>query len=328
MNKIILVFAVVAMFRPALFQSDRTSSQAPPKTAKPGYANHLLYDAQERQLMLVAPSRQSGQQELWRWSGKQWVLLPGIGPAARELGGAAYDTQRKRIVLYGGMGLGNRENRFGDTWEWDGKNWFPLKDTSVGVRDHHALAYDEARGKIVLFGGVKANDQLATETWEWDGRQWTQAATQGPGGRAHFPMVYDSVRRQIVLFGGLGEGYQKHNDTWAWDGKTWRHLSQEGPSRRTHLNMAFDRQAGVIVLFGGLAGGNPTAALADTWLWDGQQWKEIKTTGPAKRSGHVMTYDMARGKIVLYGGGSWDGKVATTYDDLWEWNGKQWMQLQ
>jgi hypothetical protein len=83
----------------------------------------------------------------------------------------------------------------------------------------------------------------------------------------------------------------------------------------------------VIVLFGGLAGGNPRTALADTWLWDGERWTESKTAGPLKRSGHVMAYDAARVKTMLYGGGSWDGKVVTRYDDTWEWDGKQWTQV-
>lgn len=295
--------------------------------AKPSAANHMIYDAQQRQMLLLACPRQVEREEVWGWDGKQWQFIPSVGPAVRELSAAAYDTRRKRVVLHGGMGVTNREDRRGDTWEWDGKSWRQMTDTSVGTRDHHAMAYDEARGKMVMFGGVKADDHLATGTWEWDGVKWTQVATEGPGGRAHFAMVYDGKRKQVVLFGGLDEGYKKPNDTWTWDGKTWRKLNEEGPPRRTHHRMAFDDKAGAIVLFGGLAGGDPKAALADTWIWDGQQWKEIKTAGPPKRSGHVMAYDAARGKVMLYGGGSWDGKISTNYDDTWEWNGQQWMQV-
>lgn len=297
------------------------------KAAKPTSANHMLYDAQRRQIILLACPRQSEKEEVWSWNGKQWQILPNSGPAVRELSSAAYDTRRNRVVLYGGMGPTNREDRHSDTWEWDGKIWRQMTDTSVGTRDHHAMAFDEARGKTVMFGGVKANDSLATDTWEWDGAKWTQVATEGPGGRAHFAMVYDSKRKQIVLFGGLGEGYKKYNDTWAWDGKIWQKLSAEGPPQRTHHRMAFDSRSGEIVLFGGLKAGIPTHALDDTWVWDGQRWKEVTTAGPAERSGHVMAYDTARGKTMLYGGGSWDGKTSTNYNDLWEWDGKQWTEV-
>jgi hypothetical protein len=308
----------------AAFAEPASSAQV---AAKPGPADHMVYDAQRRQMVLLIASKQTEREEVWGWDGKQWQLIPSSGPAARELGGAAYDTRRKSLVMYGGMGLKTREDRRGDTWEWDGKNWRQMTDTSVGTRDHHALAYDEARGKTVMFGGVKSGELLETATWEWDGVKWAQVATQGPGGRAHFALVYDSQRKQVVLFGGLGEGYKAHNDTWAWDGKTWRKLSEEGPPRRTHHRMAFDSRTGEIILFGGLRTGQPTQALDDTWIWDGQHWKEITTTGPGKRSGHVMAYDAARGKTMLYGGGFWDGKVSTRYEDTWEWDGKQWAQI-
>lgn len=294
---------------------------------KPTAVNHMIYDAQRRQMILLACPRQSEKEEIWGWNGKQWQFIPSSGPPVRELSSAAYDTRRNRVVLYGGMGLTNRENRYGDTWEWNGKTWHQMTDNSVGTRDHHAMAYDEARGRTVMFGGNKAGDHLENDTWEWDGKQWARVATEGPGGRAHFAMVYDSKHKLVVLFGGLSEGYKKHNDTWAWDGKAWQKLSGEGPPQRTHHRMAFDSRSGEIVLFGGLKAGIPTQALADTWVWDGQRWKEVTTTGPAKRSGHVMAYDAARGKTMLYGGGSWDGKTSTHYNDLWEWDGKQWAEV-
>ncbi|MCI0556825.1 MAG: hypothetical protein L0287_38285 [Anaerolineae bacterium] len=65
----------------------------------------------------------------------------------------------------------------------------------------------------------------------------------------------------------------------------------------------------------------------DKWILDNQQWKEIKTAGPSKRSGHVMAYDPARRRTVLYGGGSYDGRVSKKYDDTWEWDGQQWTQI-
>jgi hypothetical protein len=327
-----LATAFLLLFCKAITPPKMAAGDAPvtPQQAaavKPSSANHMVYDAQRRQMVLLTAPRQAEREEMWGWDGKQWLFIPSTGPAVRELSGATYDARRKRVVLYGGMGLQTREDRRGDTWEWDGKTWQQMTDTSVGTRDHHALAYDEARGKTVMFGGNKAGELLETDTWEWDGAKWMRVATQGPGGRAHFALVYDSKHKQVVLFGGLGEGYKTHNDTWAWDGKIWRKLSEEGPPRRTHHRMAFDNQAGAIVLFGGLAGGNPKAALDDTWIWDGARWKEIKTAGPGKRSGHVMAYDAARGITMLYGGGSWDGKVVTRYDDTWEWDGQQWAQV-
>jgi hypothetical protein len=299
--------------------------EPPQVAAKPGPATHMLYDTHRRQVVLLTASKQAEREAVWGWDGRQWAPIPGAGPEARELGGAAYDAARNRIVLYGGIGLKSGQDRKGDTWEWDETNWRQMTDTSVGTRDHHAMAYDAARSKTVLFGGQPLDRSWVTDTWEWDGMKWARITTPGPGGRVHFPMIHDSKRRQVVLFAGLGEDYKAYNDTWAWDGKTWQKLSEEGPPRRTHHAMAFDSRAGVIVLYGGRTEGGDS--LDDTWIWDGPQWREIKTAGPGKRNSHVMAYDAARDKTVLYGGSSYDGRVATKYDDTWEWDGKQWQQV-
>jgi hypothetical protein len=189
------------------------------------------------------------------------------------------------------------------------------------------MAYDSDRGKTVLFGGVLSNDTLAHSTWEWDGKKWEKIVAQSLGGRVHFAMVYDSVRKQVVLFGGIDDHYRVLNDTWGWDGESWRQLSDEGPPERSHHRMAFDGRNGVIVLFGGLRSGRPTEALGDTWIWDGQKWTEVKTAGPPPRSGQIMNYDPHRKRIMLYGGGSFDGHDSKRYHDIWLWDGKTWKQV-
>ena len=295
---------------------------------KPARAEHMFYDSKLHRLLIIATSNETGKEELWKWDGKQWVYIPSEGPKVRELGGAAYDTQRSKVVLFGGMGVNNREDRRGDTWEWDGNTWKEVTDLKIGTRDHHTMCYDENRGKVVLFGGTKDMENLENDTWEWDGMKWEKIATEGPGGRAHFPMVYDSRNKEVILFGGLGEGYKKLNDTWEWDGKKWKEIKTEGPPKRTHHRMAFDNNAGVTVLFGGLKSGIPTEALGDTWIFDGKQWKEIKVKGPERRSGHVMAYDPERKSVFLYGGAYYDGKVVKRYNDTWEWDGEKWKQVQ
>jgi len=269
--------------------------------------------------------------EIWTFDNNQWRLTPGraqsgAAPHARELFAAAFDTRRKRVIIHGG--IGGEENRYGDTWEWDGAAWLERNDSRVGKRDHHAMAYDSDRGKTVLFGGVLPNDTLAHSTWEWDGAKWEEDVAKSPGGRVHFAMVYDSVRKQVVLFGGIDDHYRVHNDTWGWDGKTWVQLSDGGPPKRSHHRMAFDSRTGAIVLFGGLKSGRPAEALGDTWIWDGQSWTEAKVAGPPNRSGHVMEYDPHRKGVMLYGGASFDGRDTKRYHDIWIWDGKSWKKVE
>src|SRR5262245_8173028 len=73
------------------------------------------------------------------------------------------------------------------------------------------LAYDAARGNVVLFGG-QTQDGLRNDTWTWDGATWTQHTTaHAPSPRRYFGMAYDAAHGQVVLFGGYSL-----NDTWTW----------------------------------------------------------------------------------------------------------------
>jgi hypothetical protein len=104
----------------------------------------------------------------------------------------------------------------------------------LGVPLHrfgHALAYDEARGVTVLYGGLAyyqpsdspSADQLKTldDTWEWDGNTWVQRfppTSLGP--LAGHLMAYDAARGVTVLYGGVVDGLQS-TEVYEWDGADW-----------------------------------------------------------------------------------------------------------
>src|SRR5439155_780769 len=72
------------------------------------------------------------------------------------------------------------------------------------------IAFDAARGQVVLFGGSPSHGNPATsDTWVWDGSVWTQKspATSPPVG-GYPAIVYDSARSEVVLLLG---GF---TDTW------------------------------------------------------------------------------------------------------------------
>ena len=326
--------------RMAAFVSPIETQQANTNPGPRG-SHRLVYDEQLRRVVLVdgystseLTKDQSAFTELWSWDGQQWALVPGSGsgPIVRYQSAAVYDSRRKRIISFGGR-VGQSEITKGDTWEWDGKSWRQMTDTSVGIRDHHVMAYDEARGKTVLYGGtIPTNPKLPpqeqrtwdwpSDTWEWDGVKWTKIVASGPGSRNVSTLTYDSQRKKVVLFGGYGEDRINRTDTWTWDGQTWQKVSDEGPPGRGSSSMTFDRRAGVVLLYGG---GVRAQQLEDMWQWDGQRWTEIKLTGPTpgKRVGHAMAYDAARNRTILYG-----GYVANkTMSDTWEWDGQSWSQV-
>ena len=82
----------------------------------------------------------------------------------------------------------------------------------------HAMVYDTARQRVVLFGGVSAPIGSVNDTWEYDGTTWTQRTpASAPPAREYPAMAYDSTHQVTVLFGG----FPSLNDTWLWNGTTW-----------------------------------------------------------------------------------------------------------
>jgi hypothetical protein len=332
--KLLALFCVllVALSLNPATKTDGAVRGAADQPANPGVrrGHCLIYDDERRQVLLVSgyqPPNQPQFDELWRWKGGGWEHLPGSGPVARSLSGAVYDTHRKRIVLFGGVGNKGYEELKGDTWEWDGASWRQMADTSVGTRDHHVMVYDAARQKTLLYGGLTSDRSWVKSTWLWDGVKWTKLDVPGPDGRVHFAMAYDSKRQRVVLFGGSGEDHHYHNDTWEWDGAAWQKVSSEGPPPRARHRMVYDSRAGVTLLYGGDrekgTSGDGFIGLDDMWMWDGKRWTEVKTSGPGRRFMHAMVYDSGRGKTVLYGGGI-DHSLP---DDTWEWDGKSWKRV-
>lgn len=62
--------------------------------------------------------------------------------------------------------------------------------------------------------------------------------------------------------------------------------------------------------------------MSDTWKYDGTTWQQRSSGGPKPRWDAAMTYDAARGEVVLYGGTEDQG----TFGDTWVWNGSYWRE--
>src|SRR5690242_11609555 len=63
------------------------------------------------------------------------------------------------------------------------------------------LAFDERRGRAVLFGGF-SNGVVSDATWEWTGTTWSKIGVTGPPGRNSPALAFDSRRGRTVMFGG------------------------------------------------------------------------------------------------------------------------------
>jgi len=112
--------------------------------------------------------------DTWEWDGKQWKRVQDIGPAPAT--GAAMVFRTRVCELFGGVSAiddTTSPSLFGLTWEWNGVHWTARQDMGVGARTGHAMAFDSARGRVVLFGGqtLTSDEENAAagimgDTWE------------------------------------------------------------------------------------------------------------------------------------------------------------------
>ena len=156
-------------------------------------------------------SAQSGIADTWEWGGSDWTPRdPARVPAWRTDAMFVYDQQRGRTVMFGGYVGTVNSSATSETWEWDGESWVLRALSPVpNARGGCAGAYDEARNRIVMFGGVNR-----TDTWEFDGTAWTQRSpATSPSARTYHSMVYDRIRQRVLLHGG-NVGGAANGETW------------------------------------------------------------------------------------------------------------------
>ena len=120
---------------------------APPET----YGQALVYDPVRQRTIL---SCGSGQRDTWDWNGTNWtrhILSP--TPSARSDHAMAYDSDRQRVLLFGGS-----PTTLAETWEWDGASWLQRMPVTSPLGAYgHAMAYDAARKRMVMV--------IEDETW-------------------------------------------------------------------------------------------------------------------------------------------------------------------
>ena len=245
----------------------------------------------------------------WEWNGTDWTSH---GTAAiPQAGKLAFDSANNRVALFGG--------RAAETWHWDGSGWTLA---AANPFERIAMAYDRRRDRMVLFG--KGPGLLGLDTWEWIDNQWqlTRPRTVPQISQADAGMVYDAGAGRVVLFSG---GWARPStELWEWDGVDWtQRVPANRPPTRAGYGLAYDTARNRIVMFSGYVG-SANAHVNDTWEWSGSDWVlRSPAQSPPGRDRHMMAYDEARQRTVLFGGRTSSGPYL---DDTWEWDGVNWMQ--
>jgi hypothetical protein len=186
----------------------KTWSQIPPSTGGPSARKDhaLAYDAAQDVTVLFGGQTAAGlSNETWTWDGSSWTLqTPTDSPSARQQHAMAFHTGEQRIILFGGRTLDQLSGTYkGDTWVWDGSDWSKQSTPDHPIRrGEHAMAYDDSRNAIVLFGGTHESLPLS-DTWEWADGAWEEVAgSPVPAARHDHAMAYDTENGRIIMYGG------------------------------------------------------------------------------------------------------------------------------
>src|SRR5262249_24290147 len=152
---------------------------------------------------LFGGSRNGEYDDTWEWDGKTWTFLqPASMPPALADAAMAYDSTRGVAVLFGGGTAASTQTQ--QTWEWNGTTWTqvcaksPCANAIPPARFGARLAFDTARGKSVLFGGMTCQTvgcSTFIDTWECDGASWrSPTPATSPLSRSLPSLAYDPVR--------------------------------------------------------------------------------------------------------------------------------------
>lgn len=134
----------------------RWARVAPTATPPAQLVSHLAYDRDRRVVVLF--DNEGGNAQTWEWDGAWHLRDVAVAPSPRRGSALVYDAARHRTVLFGGAATQaptTADGHFDDTWEWDGLQWTERTPAHRPPgRVYHAIAYDAARERVVLFNVV------------------------------------------------------------------------------------------------------------------------------------------------------------------------------
>lgn len=281
----------------------------------------FAFDVARGRLVLLAAYDSSGTPtgEVWEWDGEHWMSIAPAGakPEARIDPAVAYDPERRRVLMFGGRRVDG--SRLDDLWEWDGVSFTRLSAPGPwpAARSGAFMAYARHEQRLLLLGGDKEAGG-PTDFWAWDGAQWELLSDDAEPGGPQLTMAYDPVRQRTVVGTGSARG-----DVWEWDGEQWQHIEPLGPAPGlvSGAALAFDdTDYGRLTLFGGVQ--DDMGYLEGTWVWIGDRWVEVPTTGPTPAPRVDATLFNDPSSLVLFG-----GTGAQDYDDIWRWDGREWSEV-
>ena len=218
-----------------------------------------------------------------------------------------YSRRNGQVLHFTGV-AGDAQSAQGDIWIHDGDDW--VRQSFVGApsrRNQSSVAYDEARGRLVVFGGDDGGGLDLNETWEFDGRQWFDRSQptnmNWPAGRSNAAMTYDASIGRVVMTGG----HDTDANVWSWDGTEWTVLAVPGglplPDANDTRRLVYDRRLKRLWM---IRVQEPMVGGAVMWGLDNGVWMPVPTPftpnfdapGTVRANRFDVAYDEHRGEII------------------------------
>ncbi|MEK6371405.1 MAG: kelch repeat-containing protein [Acidobacteriota bacterium] len=242
--------------------------------------------------------------DTWERTGVRWIQrFPAHNPGRRSAHVMVYDSNRNRILLFGGR---TGTTAFSDTWVYENDDWKKIDTPNApSPRFLAGGAFDPIRDRFIIFGGNGYSADAKTtpavfDTWEFDGTTWTQRGGSGP--QVNKPiLVYDAARDQTLMLGLSDTSttlmYQYDPAATAWKQLTPSLLptcANEGVAVYDSVNQKVFYTGGVCTT---------STGAEENLEWDGTTWTKIEVLAPSGDTfGAAGAFDSDRNQVVLFGG--------------------------
>lgn len=259
--------------------------------------------------------------DTYEWSGDNWTKIDLNSNEGRTFGsGMAYDQAHQVMVLYGGFY--STAPRY-QTYLYISGGWLGTSENQPAPRSLFVFASDPVNNTVWLFGGVSSGSAMH-DLWKYqNGHFDVISGTDEPSSCASPYGAWDGDRKRLVVFCGvLGYTYEYDPVGNTWTGLAAKHI----PPVRSFASLTYDARLKKTILFGGW---DATNFRDDTWMWDGQDWTQVKKDPPPSRELASMWYDPILQKTVIFGG---MGRLTsedrlTRYNDMWQFDGAGWTEI-
>lgn len=203
----------------------------------------------------------------------------------------------------------------------------PSEASSPPRRAHHALVYDAKGERVLLAGGSTPLEDGDTsgffnDLWAFDGARWTSLGESGI--EMSCMRLAADAKGRIHSFGGFTGS--PLGALRVLEGDVWKALGDHPEILAGEPGFVFDSQRNCFVVFGGPC--SPGETLADTWEFDGRDWRRAEVASPPARDGHAMAFDAKRGRTVVFGGVGKPREEGprAPMSDTWEFDGTTWTE--